>query len=82
MAYGVDGKMVQFVEFESTHAGFVRLRVKVARGAAERIQAYCRGRGLHSMVFYRDVFDGALDAMVGDLGLMAEAEAEERDVGF
>lgn len=75
-------KSVQFVELDGTHSGFLRLRVKISRESADRIEAHCRDAGLHAMVFYCDLFNAALESMLMDLGLSEQSDLDDSDVGF
>jgi hypothetical protein len=64
-------RLVTYVESDGEHSHFVRLRVKVSRLAADRIDAYCRQNGLHLMAFYRETFDTALEGLMVDLSVAA-----------
>ena len=56
-----------YVEMDGQHSGFLRLRVKINRDVADRLEAHCRRQGWHTMVFYRDTIDDALEDLLADL---------------
>jgi len=72
-----------YVEMDGQHSGFLRLRVKVSRAAADRIEQHCRAHGLHSMVYFRDCFDDALTELLADLTPDDKrTDLDDHDAGF
>ena len=70
-----------FVELDGQHSGFLRLRVKISRSAADALDRHCRLNGLHTMVVYCDAIDLALGRLVDSLPVPDSPLAQDHD-GF
>lgn len=78
-------RSVTFVEIDGQHGEFLRVRVKVSRGTADRLMQEAVRSNEHPMVYLCDLFDEALEDHLATLAMLALPAADyappDPDVG-